>query len=127
MCVLCVFVLMGGGGGGESKLREECIFNIGRGLNNPQKREVVKNLLRDWKGDVVCLQETKLAAVDLVTIRSIWGNMYAGWEVLNTVNSEGGSFCCGIRESWKNLIVTLVPSLFPASGKVWMTTLFGPA
>jgi hypothetical protein len=36
-----------------------------RGLNKPQKRCVIKNLLRDWKCDVVCLQETKLAAIDL--------------------------------------------------------------
>ncbi len=61
-----------------------------RGLNDPRKREVVKNLLRYWKGDVVSLQETKLAAVDLKIIRSIWGNMYVGWEVLNAVNTAGG-------------------------------------
>ena len=51
---------------------------------------MVKNMLRDWKGDVVCLQETNLATVDLVTIRSIWGNMYVGWEVLNAIHSAGG-------------------------------------
>ena len=50
----------------------------------------MKNLLRDWKGDVVCLQETKLTTVNLLIIRSIWGNMYVGWEVLNAVNSVGG-------------------------------------
>ena len=47
----------------------------------------MKNLLRDWKGDVVYLQETKLVVVDLKIIRSLWGNMYVGWEVLNAVNT----------------------------------------
>ena len=35
-----------------------------RGLNDPQKRLVVKNLLREWKCDIVCLQETKLVGID---------------------------------------------------------------
>jgi hypothetical protein len=83
-----------------------------RGLNNPRKREVVKNLLRDWKGDVVCLQETKLAAVNLSIIRSIWGNMYVGWEVLNAVNSAGGILLMWDKRVWKNLIVILVPFCF---------------
>ena len=37
------------------------LWNV-RCLNDPRKRLVVKNLLRKWKCDVVCLQETKIAA-----------------------------------------------------------------
>ena len=36
----------------------------GRGLNDRRKRLIVKNLLRGWKCDVICLQETKLTGMD---------------------------------------------------------------
>ena len=35
-----------------------------RGLNDRRKRLIVKNLLRGWKCDVICLQETKLTGMD---------------------------------------------------------------
>ena len=35
-----------------------------RGLNDPRKRLVVNNLLWEWKCDVVCLQETKIASMN---------------------------------------------------------------
>ena len=44
-----------------------------RGLNDPKKRVVLKNWLRKWKIDVVCLQEAKLDKMDGRVISSIWG------------------------------------------------------
>ncbi len=61
-----------------------------RGLNDPKKREVLKNWLRKWKVDVVCLQETKLDRVDWRIIQSIWGNRFVGWAAPNAVNTVGG-------------------------------------
>ena len=48
-----------------------------RGLNDPQKRIVVKNMLREWKCDVVCLQETKIFP-------------YVDWAVLEADQTTGG-------------------------------------
>ena len=43
-----------------------------KGLINHQKHLVVRNLLREWKCDVVCLQETKLAGMDRLLVCSLW-------------------------------------------------------
>jgi hypothetical protein len=63
-------------------------WNI-RGLNNPQKCERVKFWLRQWKYDIICLQETKLESVDRRIIRRLWGNPYVDWEVLEAVGISG--------------------------------------
>ena len=47
-------------------------------------------MMRDWRCDVVCLQETKLDHMDQMLIHSIWSNPYVGWEVVNAVNTAGG-------------------------------------
>ena len=61
-----------------------------RGLNDRDKIYLLKNFLRDWKCDLVCLQEMKLENVQLSHIRSIWGNHSVGFAALNAIGSTGG-------------------------------------
>ena len=60
-----------------------------RGLNNPQKREVCKNLLKEWKCDV-CYQETKLSSLNSSIVRSLWGSSFLDWVALDAVNTARG-------------------------------------
>ncbi len=76
-----------------------------RGLNDPKKWVMLKNWLRKWKVDVVCLQETKLDKVDKRVIHSIWGNRFVGWEVLNAVNTADG-----VLLLWDKRVVNRVDS-----------------
>jgi exonuclease III len=43
-----------------------------RGLNEGNKCLRVKNLLREWKVDTVCFQETKLEVMSRSVVRSWW-------------------------------------------------------
>ena len=53
-----------------------------RGLNDHQKCLVVENLLQEWKCDVVCLQETKIARMDRQMVCSLWGCSCVDWVAL---------------------------------------------
>jgi len=50
-----------------------------RGLNEGDKRLKVRNLLRQWKADIICLQETKLDFVSNSLVRSLWGCRFVDW------------------------------------------------
>uniref|UniRef100_A0A2N9G1Y9 Endonuclease/exonuclease/phosphatase domain-containing protein n=1 Tax=Fagus sylvatica TaxID=28930 RepID=A0A2N9G1Y9_FAGSY len=50
-----------------------------QGLNNPNKRVVVKNKLEEWKGDLLCLQETKIDKMEQYIVRSLCGSPSVDW------------------------------------------------
>ena len=50
---------------------------------------VVRNLLKGWKCDVVCLQETKFHNTSSTIVKSLWGSPYVDWIVLDAICTTG--------------------------------------
>ena len=76
-----------------------------RGLNDSLKRLVVRNLLREWNSDVVCLQETKLAGMDRQLICSLWSCPYVDWVALDANQTAGGVLMMWDRKALEKLEV----------------------
>ena len=51
----------------------------------------------------MCLQETKLAEIDLQLIRSLWGNSFVDWEMLPVTGTAGGVLLLWDRQVLKKL------------------------
>ena len=71
-----------------------------KGLNEKEKRLKVRNFLRTWRADIVCLQETKFEWVTRGLVRSLWSCPYIDWLYLG---SEGAS--SGILLMWDRRVV----------------------
>ena len=61
-----------------------------RGLNNSHKRDVVKNLLREQKCDIVCLQESKQDSTNSTIVKNLWGSPFVDWGTLDALHTAGG-------------------------------------
>jgi exonuclease III len=61
-----------------------------RELNDPNKRLQIKNLIKSWRADVTCLQETKLEVMSLSLVKSLWGCHYVDWAYLGSVGAARG-------------------------------------
>jgi exonuclease III len=60
-----------------------------RGLNSLDKRLMVRILLRQWRVDIVCLQETKLELISRRMIRSFWGYSYVDCCYVASIEASG--------------------------------------
>ncbi|KAG6666005.1 hypothetical protein CIPAW_01G000700 [Carya illinoinensis] len=64
-------------------------WNVRR-LNKQAKRLQVRNFLRQWQGDIICLQETKLELITRQIVRSLWRGHHVGWSYLPSKGASGG-------------------------------------
>jgi hypothetical protein len=60
-----------------------------RGLNEWSKRLRISNLLRDWKVDIICFQETKVQGMSRSFVRSLWGCNNVDWCCLDSCGASG--------------------------------------
>ncbi|KAF5469057.1 hypothetical protein F2P56_013157 [Juglans regia] len=73
------------------------------GLNEVEKHLRIQHLLREWKVDIVCLQETKLKLIIRKIVRSIWSSNYVDWVYLPASGASGG-----VVVMWDRLVVEKV-------------------
>ena len=96
-----------------------------RGLNDCQKRSIVKNLLREWKCDVICLQETKLFGLDRQMVGSLWSCPFVDWVALDAIQTTGGVLLMWDSRVLERLEFLVVLFLCLFGGKGWGTDLVG--
>jgi hypothetical protein len=63
-----------------------------RGLNDSGKRLRIKNMLKDWHANIICLQETKMELITTRTIRRLWRCQYVDWMFLGSIGAPVVSY-----------------------------------
>jgi exonuclease III len=76
-----------------------------RGLNVRDKRLKISNLLRLWKVDIFCFQETKMEVISNSFVHNLWGCPYVDWV---HVDAKGSSR--GILIMWDHRVVSKIDS-----------------
>ena len=77
-----------------------------RGVNDSNKRKVIKNLIRTNRVDLVCLQETKVQKMNNDMVRSLGVGRFLNWTALNAEGSAGG-----ILLFWDKRRISMVDSM----------------
>uniref|UniRef100_A0A2N9GTP0 Endonuclease/exonuclease/phosphatase domain-containing protein n=1 Tax=Fagus sylvatica TaxID=28930 RepID=A0A2N9GTP0_FAGSY len=62
------------------------------GLNDGSRRLMVRYLLKQWKANLVCLQETKFQNLSRGVIRSLWGGPYVDCLFVGSNGALGGVY-----------------------------------
>lgn len=114
----------------------DCMFEIlcwnVRGLNDPAKRDAVREFIASLRVSIVCLQETKLNVIDDFLVMQCLGPSFDGFVYVPAVETRGG-----ILLAWNKSFVDIERASFDSyaiTGEViprdnnrwWITTVYGP-
>ena len=96
-----------------------------RGINDKDKRKVVKAFLRLQKADLVCLQETKCKLMSDSVLRSLGFGRFVNWGSVHSRGQAGGILVSGIAECWSFLRWKQGSIPYHVGSKIVMTISFG--
>ena len=74
-----------------------------RGVNDRNKRKLIKALIRSQNVDLVCLQETKMTEMSLGVVRSLGVGRFLEWGALDARGAAGG-----VVVFWDNRVLELM-------------------
>lgn len=107
-------------------------WNI-NGLNGRKKRSTLVSLVRKWKADILCLQETKMEVIPKSLLHQIWGSRWVDWVELKTCGTSGGIIIIWDKRMWNcidshqgNYTITCMLESLQEDFRWCFTGLYGP-
>ena len=61
-----------------------------RGLNDREKRKLIKGVVRNQKPDLVCLLETKVKDISMQMVKSVGVGRFLNWALVDARGATGG-------------------------------------
>lgn len=71
-------------------MKPKLLFWNVSGLNEGKKHLRIRNLLKEWKANVICLQDTKMELMSCSSVRSLLGCNHVDWCPFDSRGASGG-------------------------------------
>ena len=70
-----------------------------RGVNDNNKRKIIKSFVRKQKVDLLCIQETKIQLMSERVVKSLGAGRFLNWRALKVFGSTRGVLICWDKRS----------------------------
>jgi len=105
-----------------------------RGLNNPARKKIVRDLVADLRSTIVCLQETKVSICDGLLVNETLGSEFAKNYAFLPADETRGGVLVGVHEDYYHIVSSFTTTnavsvkLQATTSNVswWLTAVYGP-